>query len=266
MPSDLSEALLASIPDGKVLDVRIGLSWTAVVVEIAGARRCGLAATLRGERGHGSPTMPDAGHLVERSARELAIWASQDRGNLTQTSVGFATLNALLAAAAADQQWTDLNAAEVIAERGVGKRVALVGHFPFVEQLREQVGALWVLELQPQPGDRPASAAAEILPQADIIAVTATTLINGTFAGLMALANPVALTMLLGPSTPLSPKPPGTRMAFTPCSRSVWSTATKCSASIQSSTTSTLLAMPPCASASLSAPTPTTPRCMGLST
>lgn len=68
MPSDLSEALLASIPDGKVLDVRIGLSWTAVVVEIAGARRCGLAATLRGERGHGSPTMPDAGHLVERSA------------------------------------------------------------------------------------------------------------------------------------------------------------------------------------------------------
>ena len=100
MPSDLSEALLASIPDGKVLDVRIGLSWTAVVVEIAGARRCGLAATLRGERGHGSPTMPDAGHLAERSARELAIWASQDRGNLTQTSVGFATLNALLAAAA----------------------------------------------------------------------------------------------------------------------------------------------------------------------
>ncbi|MCO5246798.1 MAG: DUF364 domain-containing protein [Anaerolineae bacterium] len=205
MPSDLSEALLASIPDGKVLDVRIGLSWTAVVVEIAGARRCGLAATLRGERGHGSPTMPDAGHLVERSARELAIWASPDTGNLTQTSVGFATLNALLAAAAADQQWTDLNAAEVIAERGVGKRVALVGHFPFVEQLREQVGALWVLELQPQPGDLPASAAAEILPQADIIAVTATTLINGTFAGLMALANPVALTMLLGPSTPLSP-------------------------------------------------------------
>ena len=205
MPSDLSEALLASIPDGKVLDVRIGLSWTAVVVEIARARRCGLAATLRGERGHGSPTMPDAGHLVERSARELAIWASPDTGNLTQTSVGFATLNALLAAAAADQQWTDLNAAEVIAERGVGKRVALVGHFPFVEQLREQVGALWVLELQPQPGDLPASAAAEILPQADIIAVTATTLINGTFAGLMALANPVALTMLLGPSTPLSP-------------------------------------------------------------
>ncbi len=93
----------------------------------------------------------------------------------------------------------------MIAERGAGKRVALIGHFPFVEDLREQVSKLWVLELQPRPGDLPASAATEILPQADIVAITATTLINGTFAGLMALRNPAALTMLLGPSTPLSP-------------------------------------------------------------
>lgn len=205
MATDLIDALLASTPDGPVLDVRIGLSWTAVVVEVAGQRRCGLAATLRGDRGHGSPTVPGAGFLVGKNGRELASWARPDTGSLAQASVGFATLNALLAAAAADQPWIDLNAAEVIAERGAGKQVALVGHFPFVETLREQVGALWVLELQPRPGDLPASAAAGVLPQADIVAITATTLINGTFAGLMALRNPSALTMLLGPSTPLSP-------------------------------------------------------------
>lgn len=62
-----------------------------------------------------------------------------------------------------------------------------------------------MLEMQPQAGDLPASVAPEILPQADIVAITATTLINGTFAGLMALRNPAALTMVLGPSTPLSP-------------------------------------------------------------
>lgn len=205
MAADLIDALLASTPDGPVLDVRIGLSWTAVVVDVAGQRRCGLAATLRGERGHGSPTVPEAGFLVGKRGRELASWARLDTGSLTQASVGFAALNALLAVAAADQPWTDLNAAEVIAERGAGKQVALVGHFPFVDDLRGQVGKLWVLELQPQPGDLPASAAAEVLPQADIVAITATTLINGTFAGLMALRNPAALTMLLGPSTPLSP-------------------------------------------------------------
>lgn len=205
MTFSLVTALLASLPDAAVLDVRIGLSWTAVVVELAGRRRCGLAATLRGQRGHGSATIPDAGHLVGVSARELASWARSDSGSLTQASVGFATLNALLAAAAPDQPWAELNAAEVIAERGAGRRVALVGHFPFVEELRERVGALWVLELEPRPGDLPASAAAEVLPRADIVAITSTTLINGTFTGLMALRNPAALTMLLGPSTPLSP-------------------------------------------------------------
>ncbi len=100
MATDLIDALLASTPDGPVLDVRIGLSWTAVVVEVAGQRRCGLAATLRGERGHGSPTMPEAGFLVGKSGREVASWARSDAESLTQTSVGFAALNALLAAAA----------------------------------------------------------------------------------------------------------------------------------------------------------------------
>lgn len=203
MTSDLIDALLASLPDAPVLDVRIGLYWTAVVVELTGRRRCGLAATLRGGSSHGSPTVPEAGHLVGLGGRQLAGWARRGAENLTQASVGFAAMNALLATR--QQPWTDLNAADVIAERGAGRRVALVGHFPFVEELRQRVGALWVLELEPRPGDLPASAAAEVLPQADIIAITSTALINGTFAGLMALRSQAALTMLLGPSTPLSP-------------------------------------------------------------
>ncbi len=62
-----------------------------------------------------------------------------------------------------------------------------------------------MLELQPRPGDLPASAAAEVVPEADVLAITATTLINHTFDGLMALRRPDALVMLLGPSTPLTP-------------------------------------------------------------
>lgn len=47
--------------------------------------------------------------------------------------------------------------------------------------------------------------APEIIPQADILAITATTLVNYTFEGIFRLRKPGAKVLLLGPSTPLSP-------------------------------------------------------------
>jgi uncharacterized protein (DUF4213/DUF364 family) len=114
-----------------------------------------------------------------------------------------ATINALLPKQEAS--WVDLNAADVIAQRGEGKTVALLGHFPFIPRLRDRVGKLWVLELQPQADDLPADAAGDVIPQADVLAITGTTLINGTFEGVMALRRPDSLVLVLGPSTPLSP-------------------------------------------------------------
>jgi uncharacterized protein (DUF4213/DUF364 family) len=94
---------------------------------------------------------------------------------------------------------------DVIASQGVGKRVALIGHFPFVPQLREQLDDFYVIENKPLEGDYPASAADEILPGADVIAMTSMTLLNGTFESLLELCAPAATLLLLGPSTPLSP-------------------------------------------------------------
>jgi uncharacterized protein (DUF4213/DUF364 family) len=62
-----------------------------------------------------------------------------------------------------------------------------------------------VLEKHPGPGEYPAEAAAEVVPQADVLAMTSTTLINGTLDGLLALRKPGAKVLLLGPSTPLHP-------------------------------------------------------------
>jgi uncharacterized protein (DUF4213/DUF364 family) len=64
---------------------------------------------------------------------------------------------------------------------------------------------MWVLEMRPGPGDLPAEAASEVIPQADVVAITSTTLINRTFEGLLALCRPDAYVLLLGPTTPLSP-------------------------------------------------------------
>ena len=38
--------ILGSLPDKDVIDVRIGLHWTAVAVESHGELHCGLASTL----------------------------------------------------------------------------------------------------------------------------------------------------------------------------------------------------------------------------
>ena len=195
--------LLNTLPDKPVIDVRVGAFWTAVVVETEGQRQCGLASTLRNDdHHHGSgPSVPNAGQLMESSAREMAELAHSK--SHMEAAIGLATINALLPLQ--EQLWVDANAEEVIIQHGAGKKVALIGHFPFIPRVREQVGTLWVLELRPRGDDLPAIATPEILPQADVVAITGTSLINHTFEGLMSLCRPDARVLVLGPTTPLSP-------------------------------------------------------------
>jgi hypothetical protein len=201
----LVNELLATLPEGSVQDIRVGAFWTAVVATVDGQQCCGLASTLRDddEDHHhgGGPAVRDAGRLLECSARELAELARSYHP--LEAAVGMATINALLPRQ--EEQWVDLNAGQVIARRGAGKRVALVGHFPFIPDVRERVGALSVLEKRPAGEDLPAEAAYDVIPRADIVAITGTALLNHTFEGLMALCRPEALVLVLGPSTPLSP-------------------------------------------------------------
>ena len=194
--------LLAALPAGRsrILDVRIGAAWTAVVAEAEGVRRCGLAATLS-RLGHDGPSVREAGRLHEFSSEALCELARS--ASPAEVSVGMAAINALLPYP--QVAWQGANAADLLAERGADTAVALVGHFPFVDWLRERVRTLWVLELEPQAGDLPASAAAEVIPQAGIVALTSMTLLNHTFDDLMALRRPNAQVMLLGPTTPLAP-------------------------------------------------------------
>lgn len=201
---NLLDALLATLPNGKIREVRVGAFWTAVVAEVNGATRCGLAATLHNDLDHHHTDQPDvrnAGNLLSYDAHTLAALARAS--SRLEASIGVATLNALLPPPR--EPSANINAEEVMAREGAGKRVALVGHFPFVPRLRERVGTLWVLEEHPHGDDLPARAATEIIPQADVIAITGTTIINHTFDALMALRRADARVLVLGPSTPLSP-------------------------------------------------------------
>lgn len=145
--------------------------------------------------------MQDAGTLLPRQALKMASLVHSFHP--LEAAIGLATINALLPRQ--EELWLDLNAEEVLARHGAGKRVALVGHFPFIPNLRKQAAILWVLERRPTGYDLPAESAFEIIPRADVVAITGTALLNHTLAGLLALCRPDATVLILGPSTPLSP-------------------------------------------------------------
>ncbi len=199
------QKILDTLPDGKVIDARVGLHWTAVVVDVGGKTFCGLASTLPGPHEHSrGPDVPNAGDLCLRSARELASWALVDRSEQPlRMSIGVAAINALLPRD--PESWTDRNAEEVIAGAGAKSRVALIGSFPFIPRLRSRVGELQVLDQRALPGVHPPESAAKILPGADMVAITGQTLLNGTLENLLSLCSPESTVLILGPSTPLSP-------------------------------------------------------------
>jgi hypothetical protein len=178
----------------------VGAFWTAVVLS-ADYPRCGLASTVRPAAHFDGYPVPDAGWLLERTGRELAgLLRSSSK---LEASIGMAAFNALLHVD--ERACTEINAREVILKRGTGRRVAIVGHFPFVRQVRQAAAECWVLELHPRPGDLPADRATEVLPQADVIALSGTSLINHTFDHLIGLCRPEAFVILLGSSAPLTP-------------------------------------------------------------
>lgn len=180
--------------DAPVRDLRVCVRATAVW-----SRRLGLAYTFpRIHRGHASEKPRKK--IRDMSARELAELARSE--DTLDAAVGFAAASSLLDPAALVLERK--NAHELILERGEGKDVTVVGHFPFVKWLRERVRNLFVLELSPREDDLPASSAAEVIPRSDVVAITGTSLINHTVDPLLALARS-SFTIVLGPSTPLTP-------------------------------------------------------------
>jgi uncharacterized protein (DUF4213/DUF364 family) len=195
------EALLAQIrTDACLRQVVVGVFWTAVALD-TDPPRCGLASTLQRHTHHEGPPLPEAGHLLAHSGRDLAGWLLSS--STLRAGIGMAAYNALLEVH--ESACIEVNAEDVIVQRGTGRHVAIVGHFPFVDRVRQAAKDCWVLELDPQPGDLSAGRAPEILPKADVVALTGTSLLNHTFDDLIELCRPEAFVVLLGASAPLSP-------------------------------------------------------------
>ncbi len=190
----LDDLISSLTEDSEVREVHACVLWTAVV-----SRNCGLASTFREEHPHHG-RVRDAGNLVGKSALELAEYAKSD--NLLEASIGMATINSLIEIDK-DKCVTE-NALDVLARKGSGKNIAIVGHFPWIPQLQKVAKKLWVIEQRHREGDLPAEAAGDILPQADVIGLTGTSFTNHTIENLLELSKN-SFVMLIGPTSPLSP-------------------------------------------------------------
>ncbi|QLA14801.1 DUF364 domain-containing protein [Desulfolutivibrio sulfoxidireducens] len=191
---DLIRSLDADCP---VRDIRQGVFHTAVVT-----RHCGLAATLpRDALRQPHPQVASPGGLHERCARELAAMAFSK--SILEAAMGMAAINSLLDVD--ETAMVERNAAELIMEKGAGKNVAVIGHFPFLPKVREKAANLWVLENNPHEGDFGPERAGELLPQADVVAITGTSITNHTFDEVIGLCSPTAYVIMLGDSVPFSP-------------------------------------------------------------
>ena len=190
------EDVIDSLPreEAKVREIHVCAHWTAVL-----SRHCGLASTFK-EEGHPHRGVRDVGHLAEKSAFELALYSRSE--NLLEASIGMAAINSLIDID--ESRCIEANAYEILLEKGRGRNVAVVGHFPFLPMIRESARNLWVIEKRPLEGDLPEESAQEILPQCDVVGITGTSFINHTLEGLLDQCKG-SFIALIGPTTPLTP-------------------------------------------------------------
>ncbi len=186
----LLDDLIRELDDAEVTDIRVGINWTAV-----SSRYCGLARTIMMPHGF---RMRDAGDLTSCTALELAELAGS--WNLTEASIGVAAINSLI-----KPMGQEINIFDYIYEKiDADSKVAVIGHFPDknINMLREKT-EVRVFERNPSMGDFIDTAEEYLLPEADVVLITGTAMINKSLQRLLELSGD-AYTVVLGPSTPMS--------------------------------------------------------------
>jgi len=180
---------LSSTVSGAVRRVVIGLNWTLVESE-SGTGLCHTPS--RGTAGCFG--LPAPGGYADRRLEDLAsLWLSE---NVFERAIGIAAVNAHWNRY--DLQGSSRNGLDMIEDRGA--KTVIVGRFP---DLARRVPGAAVIEREPGPDDYPESAAPDLLPDAEFVAITASPISNESLPGLLGMIGS-AKTILVGPSTPLA--------------------------------------------------------------
>ena len=158
-------------------------------------------------------TLPWSGELKGQRVSALTGWLREF--DVWKSAVGMAVVNAGINARASAPDGIDLisegysnNLAvfEHFRSDLADKHVVVIGRYPGLHEWaqKNQID-MAVLERQPGPQDYPDSACEYLLPDADWVFITASSLTNKTFPRLARLARG-ATTVLMGPTTPWLPE------------------------------------------------------------
>ncbi len=214
------EAILGTdVEDITVKRVVVGLFFTGVKLDNGSTGGCATPLKTIPEAvccPSSAMAMPFPGKLAGRKAIEVAREALSGHG--IRRAVGIAAVNAL-----ADYCWERRPHPDVELRHGVdafdateiqpGEQVVVIGAFvPFLNELKRRHQPFLVLEKDPAtlkaeelPFFRPAEQAPDVIPLADVVLVTGSTLVNNTLEDLLALARPEARVTIVGPTVGMLP-------------------------------------------------------------
>ena len=174
--------------DCPVKRVCVGLHWTVVESKCTGMAHTYKTSNKR--------ELDSSGSLVGKSALELALrlrsWEP------LEASLGVAALNSLI-----EPVGNRANVFEHILGLAAGKTVTVIGRFPSNDRIAQVAGRAYFLEMEPQDRELPPYACEEVIPESDIVVITATALINKTLPRLLELSRR-GTAVVLGPSTPMN--------------------------------------------------------------
>ncbi len=201
-PKRIYELLLDyASSDTQVEALTIGLVWT-----VCKTQHLGLAMSP----GVPTRTLPCSGTLVGKSLGELAGWVTD--WEPYKATIGMAAINCSLNRYQLPSGITlmpttgsaNLAVFDYFLPRLQGKKVVVIGRYPGIETYAEQF-SLTILERQPGHNDYPDPASEFLLPDADWVFLTASSITNKTFPRLAELAQH-ATTVLMGPTAPWLPE------------------------------------------------------------
>ena len=196
---ELYDALIQGVSSkAAVTGTLMGQCWTAVET----AAHFGMAMTTPVDT---VPRMVSR-HYTGMGLKELAQAAKS--WNLTEAGFGMAAVNAYYNTPARLEALEAYEPFDKYCTDGLdlrGKHIGVVGHLNMPQSVYEQAASVRILERSPRPGDYPDSACDWLIPQCDVVIMTASTLVNKTLPHLLDLSQN-AYTILAGPSCPMCPE------------------------------------------------------------
>jgi uncharacterized protein len=203
----LKTAALEKAGNIHVTDVRIGLGYTAVMLDTGSV---GLAYTFRDKAESGCSVFQGKRPLAGTAVRDILQYLSS--GGLLERTLGLAAANALFNtddAAGSMLGWESSEGDLLdVLELTKDDRVGMVGFFgPLAPVIKQRAGELIIFEENMARADGlcQGSKAAELLPSCSVAIITATSILNNSFEHIAAAADKCRIKAVLGPSTPLAP-------------------------------------------------------------